>query len=154
MKTTLSLLREQRFSYPLTDNGRLFLTLRLSRKRLNTSLPRNWHLPMQWIHLSQYHNQVYNYWNTDYTRLKIENLKLLFKLLLLQYWLVRLSGLFPFRITSEVMNLIDSLQDPLNNRSARRKAVTFTGQHKHRINVDRHECLKRNSNTEPLCHFF
>jgi hypothetical protein len=40
-QTSLPLLREQMFTQPLTGNGCLFLTLGLSRKRLNNRLPSN-----------------------------------------------------------------------------------------------------------------
>jgi hypothetical protein len=38
--------------------------------------------------------------------------------------------MFPFRINSEIMSRIDSRQDSLDGGSARRKAATYTGQHK------------------------
>jgi hypothetical protein len=41
-----------------------------------------------------------------------------------------LSGLFPFKIYSEMFNLIDSWQD---GGSAHHKAATYTGQHKWNI---------------------
>jgi hypothetical protein len=50
---------------------------------------------------------------------------------------IRLSGLRQFRINYEIMNLIDSRQDSLDGRAARRKAATYTGQHKYRTNADR-----------------
>jgi hypothetical protein len=39
------------------------------------------------------------------------------------------------------LTLIDSWYDSLDQWSARRKAATYTGQHKHRINADKHPCL-------------
>jgi hypothetical protein len=36
-------------------------------------------------------------------------------------------------INSKIMNLIDSQYDSFDGSSARRKATTYTGQHKHRI---------------------
>jgi hypothetical protein len=47
-------------------------------------------------------------------------------------WWIRTSGVFTFRINSAIVNLIDSWQDSLDGRSARRKTATYTGQHKHR----------------------
>jgi hypothetical protein len=35
--------------------------------------------------------------------------------------------------------------------SARRKAATYIGQHKHRINADRHPCLEYDSNPRSQC---
>jgi hypothetical protein len=40
----------------------------------------------------------------------------------------------------------DSLQNKLYVTSARRKADTYTGQHKHRTKADRHPCLQWDSN--------
>jgi hypothetical protein len=39
------------------------------------------------------------------------------------------------------LTLIDNWQDSLDEWSARRKAATYTGQHKHRINADKHPYL-------------
>jgi hypothetical protein len=58
-------------------------------------------------------------------------------LFLILSWLIRLSGLFPFKINSEIVNLVGSRWDSLNGGSARRKSYAYTGQHKHRTNVDR-----------------
>jgi hypothetical protein len=51
-------------------------------------------------------------------------------------WRIRLSGLFPFRITFEIMNLIDSWYDSMDGGSGRHKAATYTGEHKHRTEAD------------------
>jgi hypothetical protein len=59
-------------------------------------------------------------------------------------------GLFAFRINLR-LDLTDSWQDFLDGWSAHRKASTYTGQHKHRRNVDGHPCLKRGSNPRSQC---
>jgi hypothetical protein len=61
---------------------------------------------------------------------------------------IKLSGLYPLRINSEIMNLTD---DSLDGVSASRKAVTYTGQHTHRINADIKTCLKWDSNQRYQC---
>jgi hypothetical protein len=45
-------------------------------------------------------------------------------------WHIRLSGLFLFRISYKIMNLIDIRWDSLDRGSARRKAATYTTQRK------------------------
>jgi hypothetical protein len=42
-------------------------------------------------------------------------------------------------VSLQYLNL--SRLESLDGGSARRKAATYTGQHKHRINADRHPCL-------------
>jgi hypothetical protein len=49
------------------------------------------------------------------------------------------------------LNLVDSWQDSLDGWPARRKATTYTGQHKQRINVERHPCLEWDSNPRFHC---
>jgi hypothetical protein len=47
-------------------------------------------------------------------------------------------SLFPYRIHSEIMKLIDSQLGSLDGGSA----TAHTGQHKHTTSADRHLCLK------------
>jgi hypothetical protein len=70
-------------------------------------------------------------------------------LLLFLSWRIRFSGLLPFRISSEILNFTDSRRDSLDRRSAHRKAATYTGQHRLRINVDGHPSREWNSNPRP-----
>jgi hypothetical protein len=49
---------------------------------------------------------------------------------------------FSYQNWSGTMDLIDSRQDSLDGWPARRKAATYTGQHKHRRNADRHPRLE------------
>jgi hypothetical protein len=45
----------------------------------------------------------------------------------------------------------DRRQDSSDGGSACRKAAAYTGQHKHRINADRHPCLEWDSNPRSQC---
>jgi hypothetical protein len=68
----------------------------------------------------------------------------------------RVEDLLPWRISSSgpflteliwTMDLIDSLQNPCNELSARRHAAAYIGQH----NVGRHPCLEFNSKAWRQC---
>jgi hypothetical protein len=50
-------------------------------------------------------------------------------------------GPWPPRMRFLNLTLIDSWYDSLDERSARRKAATYTGQHKHRIHAYKHPGL-------------
>jgi hypothetical protein len=57
-------------------------------------------------------------------------------------------------VSLQFPNFIDGRQDPFEGGSARRKAATYTGQHKHRINADM-SCLKpRNHCDRPIIFMF
>jgi hypothetical protein len=45
-------------------------------------------------------------------------------------------------VSLKFLNLVDSRYDSLDGGSARRRAATCTGQHKLRINVEKHPCLE------------
>jgi hypothetical protein len=64
---------------------------------------------------------------------------------------IRLCGLFPFRINSEIMNLLDSWYDSFDGGATQRKVATYTRQHKHRIKAHRHPCLEWDSNPRSQC---
>jgi hypothetical protein len=63
--------------------------------------------------------------NTDVYRYVIVRKFLFLFFLPLSLW-IRLSGLFFFKINSEIINLIDSCQDSLDGGSARCKAAAYT----------------------------
>jgi hypothetical protein len=48
-------------------------------------------------------------------------------------------------------NDIKSWQDSFGGGSGRRKAATYTGEHKHRKNAEKHPCLEWDSKTRPQC---
>jgi hypothetical protein len=73
----------------------------------------------------------------------------LFSLLLL-CWRISPSDQFPFRITSEIVNLTDIRQDTFDGWSARRNAVTYTGQHKHNKRRPT-PCLEQDPNPPSQC---
>jgi hypothetical protein len=54
-------------------------------------------------------------------------------------------------VSLQFLNLIDSRQDSLDGRSARRKASTYTEQQKHTRNADRHPFVEQDSNLRPQC---
>jgi hypothetical protein len=51
----------------------------------------------------------------------------------------------------QFLDLIHSRYDSLDGESARRKAATYTEQHKHRINAHVHPCLEWDSNPRSHC---
>jgi hypothetical protein len=61
---------------------------------------------------------------------------------------IRPSDLFPIRINQELWSLQTVGRTPWTGDQPCRKAATYTGQHKYRINADRHPCLKLYSNPE------
>jgi hypothetical protein len=45
-------------------------------------------------------------------------------------------------VSLQFLNLTESREDSSDEGSARHKAATYTGHHKHRINADKHPCLE------------
>jgi hypothetical protein len=61
---------------------------------------------------------------------------------------IGLSGLFPFRIISENVNVVETRYESSDDGSARRNTARETGEHKHRTVVERQSCLEWDSNPQ------
>jgi hypothetical protein len=64
--------------------------------------------------------------------------------------IIRLSGLFPFRINPEIMKTVVGRTFWTRDKLCR-KAATYAGQHKHRRNAERYRCLEWDSNPRFQC---